>query len=238
MSSYTVRWFECRRVIVIFVVCLLFISALKSSTSSAYTTDTNVYAPPDYLTFLPPDAGGSYTDPVFGSAIKRLTNAMTVPDAARGSGVVTAITPEYSTMTPFNQDNTRLLLVHFSYFGLYDGAGNFLQNLPFEVNASSEPRWSRTDPNVFYFVSGNRLKQYNIGTSSSTVVHTFTEYTRISGEGESDICFDGNHFVLAGDRRYVFVYDISNDTIGSVFDTGGRGFDSLYITPNDNVTIT
>src|SRR5262245_63460417 len=88
MSSYTVRWFDCRRVIVIFVVCLLFISALNSSTSSAYTTDTNVYAPPDYLTFLPPDAGGSYTDPVFGSAIKRLTNAMTVTDVARGSGGV------------------------------------------------------------------------------------------------------------------------------------------------------
>src|SRR5690242_9367860 len=140
MSSYTLRWF----------VFLVLISALNSSTSSAQTTDTNVYAPPAYLTFLPPDAGGSYIDPVFGSGIKRLTNAMTMPDAARGSGVVTAITPEYSTMTPFNLDNTRLLLTHFSYFGLYDGAGNFLMNLPFEVNTSSEPRWSRSDPNVFY----------------------------------------------------------------------------------------
>ena len=238
MSSYTFRSFDFGRVIVIFVVFLVLIPILNSSTSSAYTTDTNIYAPPAYLTFLPPDAGGSYIDPVFGSGIKRLTNAMTVPDDARGSGVVTAITPEYSTMTPFNQDNTRLLLTHFSYFGLYDGAGNFLRNLPFEVNTSSEPRWSRTDPNVFYFVSGNKLKQYNIGTSSSTVVHTFTEYTRISGEGESDICFDGNHFVFSGDHRYVFVYDISTDTKGSVLDTGGRGFDSLYITPNDNVTIT
>jgi hypothetical protein len=80
MSSHTLRWFDCWRVIVIFVVFLVFISALNSSTSSAYTTDTNVYAPPAYLTFLPPDAGGSYTDPVFGSGIKRLTNAMTVPD--------------------------------------------------------------------------------------------------------------------------------------------------------------
>jgi hypothetical protein len=125
VPSYTVRWFDCGRVIVVFVVFLVLISALNSSTSSAYTTDTNVYTPPDYLTFQPPDAGGSYIDPVFGSGIKRLTNAMTVPDAARGSGVVTAIAPEYSTMTPFNQDNTRLLLTHFSYFGLYDGARKF-----------------------------------------------------------------------------------------------------------------
>ena len=36
----------------------------------------------------------------------------------------------------------------------------------------------------------------------------------------------------------VFVYEISTDTKGPVFDTGGRGFDSLYITPNNNVTIT
>jgi len=239
MSNYTLQGFDFKRIIFIFVGCLVLTSVLNRSSSFAYTTDTAVYAPPAYLTFLPPDAGGSYTDPVFGTGIKRLTNAMTMPDIARG-GVVTSIAPEYSTMTPFNSDNTRLLLTHFSYFGLYDGAGNFLGNLPLEVDTSSEPRWSRTDPNVFYYLAANQrnqLKQYNIGTNSATVVHTFTEYTRISGAFESDICFDGNHFVFAGDHRYVFVYEISTDTKGPVFDTGG-GFDSLYITPNDNVTIT
>jgi hypothetical protein len=235
MSSYTLRRFCFKRFI--FVGSLLLASILNWSTSSAQITDTNVYFPPDYLTFQPPDAGGSYIDPVFGTGIKRLTNAMTMPDIARG-GVVTSIAPEFSTMTPFNQDNTRLLLTHFSYFGLYDGSGNFLRSLPFEVNTSSEPRWSRTDPNVFYYVAGNQLKQYNIGTNSMTVVHTFTEYTRISGAFESDICFDGNHLVLAGDHRYIFVYEIPTDTKGPVFDTGGVGFDSIYITPNDNVTIT
>jgi hypothetical protein len=237
MSSYRHQRSDFKKFIFVSVGFFVLSSALNWSTSSAYTTDTTVYAPPDYLTFQPPDAGGSYTDPVFGTAIKRLTNSMTMPDIARG-GVVTSIAPEYSTMTPFNLDNTRLLLTHFSYFALYDGAGNFLRNLPFDVNTSSEPRWSRTDPNVFYYVSGNTLKQYNIGNNSITVLHTFTEYTRISGEGESDICFDGNHLVLAGDHRYIFVYQISSDTTGSVLDTGGRGFDSLYITPNDNITIT
>ena len=71
-----------------------------------------------------------------------------------------------------------------------------------------------------------------------SVVHAFTEYSSINGAGESDICFDGNHFVLAGDNRNIFVYDISAGTKGQVLDTGGRGYDSLYITPNDNVTIT
>ena len=237
MSNYVVLPKDLNRFVLI-VGCLFLTLIFNTSLLSAYTNDITVYAPPAYLTFQPPPAGGSYTDAVFGAAVKRLTNAMTTPDAARGSGVVTSITPEYSTMTPFNLDNTRLLLAHFSYFGLYDGAGNFLRSLPFEINTSAEPRWSRTDANVIYYVSGNRLKQYNIGTNSMTVVHAFTEYSRISGKGESDICFDGDHFVLAGDSRYVFVYEISTDTKRAVFDTGGHAFDSIYITPNDNVTIT
>ena len=196
----------------------------------AAVVDTGVHLPnPDY-SYRPPSVGGSYTDNTFGTSIKRISDAL-------GAGV-TFITGEYSTMTPFNNDNSRILLVHFSYFGLYDGSGNFLKNLPGEINASSEPRWSRSDANVLYYNSGNQLKRYNVSTGATSAVHTFSEYSSITGKGESDICFDGNHFVFAGDNRYVFVYEISTDSKGPVFDTGGRGFDSLYITPNDNVSIT
>ena len=82
------------------------------------------------------------------------------------------------------------------------------------------------------------LKRLDVSTDAVSVVHTFSEYASISGKGESDISADGNHFVFAGDARSVFVYEISTDTKGPVFDTAGRGFDSLYITPNNNVTIT
>ena len=85
-------------------------------------------------------------------------------------------------MSPFNQDNSKLILVHLSYFGLYDGAGNFIRNLPLQINASSEPRWSRSDPNVLYYLQGNQLKQYNVETGATSVVHAFTEYSRISGK--------------------------------------------------------
>ena len=82
MSKYVVLpKFHLNRFIAIVVVCLFVVLILNLSLSSAYTVDTTVYAPPAYLTFQPPPAGGSYTDPVFGVAIKRLTNAMTVPDA-------------------------------------------------------------------------------------------------------------------------------------------------------------
>jgi hypothetical protein len=202
----------------------------------AYVTDTTIYTPPAYTTFIPPSAGGSYTDAVFGTAIKRLTNGMSMVRADNGA-TLTSVQTEYSTMSPFNHDNTRLLLLHFSYFGLYDGGGNYLRDLPLEINASSEPRWSRNDPNVFYYVRGNQLKQYNVGTGAISVLHTFSQYTQIKGNGESDISLDGDHLVLQGDGR-VFVYTISTDAVGPDFDTTGHGFDSLYITPDNNVTIT
>jgi hypothetical protein len=204
----------------------------------AYTSNTTVSIPANYATFQPPARGGSYTDAIFGTAIKRISDAMNTIDAGRG-GAVQSISQEYSSMSPFNMDNTRLLLQHFSYFAVYDGSGNFLKDLyQYGISASTEPRWSRTDPNEFYYISGNTLKRFNIGTNASTVVHAFTEYSRISGMGESDICFDGKHFVLAGNSRYVFVYDIAADAKGPVFDVGSSGlFDQLYITPDDNVII-
>jgi len=202
-------------------------------------TDRNVSPPADYTTFQPPPARQSYEDLVFGTNIERLSDSMHTPDAAYGDGrMVTTIGTEYSTMTPFNEDNTRLLLVYLSYFALYDGSGNFLMNLPFQINTSSEPRWSRRDPNVLYYKYGNQLRQYNVATRAISIVHTFSEYSAISGQFESDICFDGDHFVFVGDARYVFVYEISSDTKSNVFDAGGPFFDSVYITPDDNVLIT
>src|SRR5262245_33133741 len=95
----------------------------------AYAADTNIYTPPNYTTFVPPPVGGSYTDPVFGAAIKRISDATKLTRADSG-GPLPYVNPEYSSMSPFNQDNTRLILKHFSYYGLYDGAGNYLRDLP------------------------------------------------------------------------------------------------------------
>jgi uncharacterized protein (TIGR03437 family) len=190
-----------------------------------------------YGTMQPPASGSAYTDPVFGTSIKRITNALSMDNADRG-GKLTWIENEYSTASPFSNDNSRLILLHQSYFGLYDGDGNFLGSLPLEVNSSSEPRWSRKDNSTLYYHSGNQLKSYDASTGFTNVVHTFSEYASISGKGEMDISQDGDHFVFAGDDRYVFVYIVSTDRKLAAFDTGGRAFDSLYITPDNNVTIT
>jgi hypothetical protein len=194
-------------------------------------------APPSYDTLQPPVTGSTYVDPVFGATVKRVSNALSTPDADRG-GMLTSIMDEYSTASAFNGDNSKFILLHQSYFGLYDGPGTFLGNLPLEINASSEPRWSRRDNATLYFHSGNMLKSYNVASGATAVVHTFSEYSSISGNGEMDISLDGDHFVFAGDSEHIFVYEISTDKKFGVFDTGSTRFDSLYITPQNNVIVS
>jgi len=63
----------------------------------------------------------TYVDPVFGSTIQRVSNALNTPDTADG-GNLTWIENEYATMSAFNSDNSRFILLHQSYFGLYNGA--------------------------------------------------------------------------------------------------------------------
>jgi uncharacterized protein (TIGR03437 family) len=213
-------------------------------TGLASVTNNSVLAPPNYNSFQPPAAGASYVDPVFGTTIKRISNARGTPNAY-GRGNPQYIEPEYSTASPFNIDNSRLILLFESYFGLFDGQGQFLGALPEEINASSEPRWSRQDPNVLYYHTGNQLKQYEVSTNAASVVHTFTEFSSINGAGEMDISYDGGHFVLVGTARspfgsktYVFIYEISTDSKSPALDTSGRAFDSVYIAANNYVTIS
>ena len=208
-----------------------------SSSLLAQLSSTAVLTPPDYNSFVPPPTGASYTDAVFGSSIKRVSNAPFTSNSDRG-GMLTWIENEYSTMSAFNNDNSKFILVHESYFGLYNGDGVFVRDLPLEINSSSEPRWSRMDNETLYYHSGNQFKSYNVNTDVASVVRVFAEYSSISGNGEMDISSDGDHFVLTGDSRYIFVYQISTDKKFGVFDANGANFDATYITPDNNVTVT
>lgn len=212
---------------------------LVSVPGFAYLTDNLVYRPLDYYTFLPPPLGGTYTDALFRTEVKRISDALNTLDGAWNDGrKLTFAMNEYATMSPFNSDHSWLILQHQSYFALYDGLANYVRDLPYQIHASSEPRWSRSSADLLYFLSGNQLRQYQVSSNTVSVVHTFSEYSAISGRGESDICFDGDHLVLAGDGREIFVYQISTDSKGLVLNTAGLGgFDQLYITPNDNVIV-
>jgi len=216
---------------------LTFALGLAPGGAFASLTDQEVRLPVNYFTLVPPSVGESAIDPVFGTTIRRLSDARNQPNAA-DTGNLAFIINEYSTMSPFNQDDSRLILQHQSYFGLYDGEGRYQQDLPFEISASTEPRWSRRDPNLLYYLYGNSLKSYDVASGLRAVVRTFAEYARISGRGESDLCLDGDHFVLVGDDHDVFVYELSTDRKGPVLDATGHAFDSVYIAPGDQVIVS
>jgi hypothetical protein len=210
---------------------------LASAVAFAGVTDGNPHPPSNYFGFQPPARGASYADPVFGTSIKRLTDAVHSPDSLSGGNLTWALV-EYATMSPFNNNNTWLLLQNDSYYALYDVNGNYVKDVPPDMNASTEPRWSRTDNNVVYYKRGNQLKSYNAANGAIGVVHTFSEYGEISGNGESDISWDGDHMVIVGDGHDVFVYTFSSDHKGPAFNTGGNSFDSVYISADNKVTIT
>jgi hypothetical protein len=146
---------------------------------------------------------------------------------------------EYSSMSPFNCDNTRLLLIKIDHFGLYGGSGAFLKDLP--IPASAEPRWSRIDPATFRYIAENALMSYDISDATVLTEHVFTEYIKISGRGESDISQDGDHFVFSGTRpdgaEEVFVYEISTGMKGTVYPQM-IPFDGLKITSNNHAILS
>src|SRR5580704_4847350 len=134
-------------------------------TAFAQLTGTGIELAPGYDTFVPPPVGQSYVDPTFGSTITRVSNALGTPNAD-GGGYLTWIENEYSTMSAFNSNNSNFILVHQSYFALYDGSGFYIHDLPLEINSSSEPRWSRKDNVTLYYHSGNMFKSYNTATGT------------------------------------------------------------------------
>jgi hypothetical protein len=219
---------------VVLSASVLFVSSTRSAV--AQVTATGVQPALNYDSFIPPVTGGTYTDPVFGSTIKRVSNASATPNADRG-GYLTWIENEYSTASSFNSDNSKFILVHESYFGLYDGSGFYIHDLPLEINSSSEPRWSRKDNAALYYHSGNQLKSYNIASGGINVIHIFSEYSSISGEGKMDMSEDGDHLVLIGDNHEAFVYVISQDKKGPVLETQQQARNML-LSPNNNVAIS
>jgi hypothetical protein len=147
---------------------------------------------------------------------------------------------EYSSVNAWSCDSTRMLVLGsalpniLDHFTVLDGDGKIIEELG--IAASAEPRWSRTDPNRFYFIRGNALMGFVFGLAPQVaaiyIEHTFAEYASISGKGESDLSPSG-WMVFAGLRpdrvEEVFVFDLNAGTKGPVF---------LQTVPIDGLKVT
>lgn len=205
----------------------------EATAAAGLLDDKKPHLPTNYLNWTPPALGQSYTDSVFGTTITRLSNGL--------AQLNDAVHHEYSTMSPFNANNTRvLLLTENRGWIVMDMAGKVLLDdsvlAPYYV---SEPRWSITDPNVFFYHKNgtNQLLKYDIATKKETLLRQFTQYSEIDfGGGESDISDDGDHLIIRGDDRYIGVYTISTNRLGKTLDINGLGnYDYFDLTADNHV---
>jgi hypothetical protein len=160
--------------------------------------DTNVYVPPSYDTFALPAKGQSYTDPIFGCKITRITDAIAM-------GWVSA-NHFYSLITPFNADDSYIYVLN-GFSGspsmIVDLVGNTVvpsANMP-SFNSAEGMVWDTTNPKVFYYTNGNSFIKGTItgtppnATVSSTSLHTFTSAVTIPDD--VDLSSDDLHIWLA-----------------------------------------
>ena len=223
---------------------------LTAVTALAYLTDTAIYSPPaDYLSPQLPPQGVTYTDPVFNQSgppdwLMRFSDAANTPRADGVAGNLKWASHEYATTSPFNADNTRVLLIHQAYYGLYSANGTLIRQLV-PVCASCAPRWSRTDRDVFYYFRGRQVYSYNQNTNVSTALGPQLPYDQVFYKGEDDICFDGEHrigFGRRGGSYYIYIFSVNTGTVVSEYLIGNStdyaNIDSAEIAPNDIVIVS
>jgi hypothetical protein len=182
-------------------------------TGSAYS--------PTYSTA--PDVCEQGSTEAFGTTIKRLTDAE--------SRSVLYNSNSYATQNWFSADKTKVIVDDAQGgVGVVTRSGCSITTItPMAMN--QEPKWHRTNSDRIYYhaVSSGQaqLKWRNVSGSVNDVLHTFTEYSAISGLGESDLSQDGCKLVFRGTRadngaHEVFVYTLTSTYQSSCPSSGGK----------------
>ena len=180
-------------------------------------SDTNTYSVPS---ISKPGYLESYTDPVFGTKVTRITGDQGSPIITKDGQTIgtwgEVVKHHYSKDQPWNADGS---LIHIVRNNGGSPSSLFLDGETYEVLfARSVPgqdnRWHPVDPDLKIFVSGNRIGYFNVHTGSAQILHTFSDYSRIDiGPYEANFSRDGRQVVLYGDSNWVFAYDLSIDKV-------------------------
>jgi WD40 repeat protein len=198
---------------------------------SASPPADNSLPPVDYSTFKPPAVGQAYTDPTFGTAVKRLTD----------SGKANLSTSEISY---FSIDDSVFLAREDNATRLFDGKdGGKIQVLDSKAIQPWTFRWARGNYYMasqekkifnpakhFYNIEGNEIRLYDLETMDSILLYKFPEYSKIDpAGGRGDLSQNGRYWVLNGTqpdgKQELFVYDLFKSLKGKVcpFDPGTVG---------------
>ena len=125
---------------------------------------------------------------------------------------------DYSKDQCWNADGSEIML------SAYQGKAQILDGNTYEFkrwasNIPSRNRWSYTNPDLIYGVSGNRLISVHATTGLITTLHTFTEYASIElGLGEGNQSNDDRYWAIIGKNNGwansdFITYDLQEDRV-------------------------
>ncbi|MBK3516099.1 T9SS type A sorting domain-containing protein [Carboxylicivirga marina] len=194
-----------------------------------------IILPSDYETFKPPVAGEWFTDPVFGTQIKRLTDTQSV-FGFNGERAMFSSDDQYFVIAVDLPAPKRL--------HLFDGrTGDLIRILPNFVSDRTIVRWAY-DPEVLVYAEGNKLMGFNVVTDATTTLGTFSEPI---GDATGKLCGgDGNDFDDTGEWLLLnkgpqdanglpgemFAYNIRTGETGPVKDMSSYLLDYCTISPS------
>ncbi|MDI1451993.1 hypothetical protein [Polyangium sp. 6x1] len=145
-------------------------------------------------------------DPEFGTKIRRITDV--------GSGI---IKPLYSPTQAWNADETLLLLYKVGAgHKLYDGKTYaFLKDLDIHPPDLEQVYWSTTEPDVFFYIDGNKLIRYHVSTDEKEVLHTLDNCPgQVTADSHGWISWDANYLGLqCQGTGESFIYRLDTGTI-------------------------
>jgi hypothetical protein len=157
-----------------------------------------------------PALGQAVRDPQFGVRLRRITAV------SPGGATDAAVRPLYSTVSAWNADESRLLLYRVGGgHQLYDGRTYaFIRALGIAPNDIEQVYWHTSDPDVFFFPSGNRLVRYRVSTAAQETVRVFGFCNGPVSAGPDPMftAWDSSALGLACGGRG-FVYQLSTDTV-------------------------
>jgi hypothetical protein len=202
--------------------------ALAWCVLEAAVSDDVLHPPPDcgpyaYETFNPtsaamPAKGSSYIDPVFGSAIWRLTN---IYPTAEGSSTI------YGINGKWNADSTVYMHGDVGASGeqLINPANGTVIRINVPYAGTGAVSFDPVNPDIYYYTNGLNLSSYSVSGNTSATVKTFG--STLGGLGQSSDWIDrtGRYFLL-NVGGFMRIWDKQTDTLytGSIaVPNGGAG---------------
>ena len=204
--------------------------------SAGFLTDSGIHPPPTtgvyaYNTFMLdapcfPRVGGIYTDPIFGGAVKRLTN---MTGQVNQEDIYSKHQANADGTLAFHRTAAEVDIINVN-----TGATVY-SSVPVGLEAF-EMHWDALDPDKYYFFSGANLMRRNLAAQTNTTMATFPSTLEVNGGSVNIQSRDGRYFTVryGGTNQ---VWDSQTNTIysGSVTPLSAGGW--VGISPDGNYIV-